>query len=100
VWIRRQRGDDRPLARGDDGHRRLAVPGVRDADDAVRVLAALPFAALRKPVITLPMDIRIAAESARSGFVFTRRGIVQEAAALLAGNRVTRSLRRGATPGS
>ena len=98
MWIRRQRGDDRPLARGDDGHRRLAVPGA--ADDAVRVLAALPFAALRKPVITLPMDIRIAAEAARSGFVFTRRGIVQEAAALLAGNRVTRSLRRGATPGS
>jgi enoyl-CoA hydratase/carnithine racemase len=57
-------------------------------------VAALPFAALRKPVIaavngpavgigatlTLPMDIRIAAESARFGFVFTRRGIVQEAA--------------------
>jgi enoyl-CoA hydratase/carnithine racemase len=58
-------------------------------------VAALPFAALRKPVIaavngpavgigatmTLPMDVRIAAESARFGFVFTRRGIVQEAAA-------------------
>jgi enoyl-CoA hydratase/carnithine racemase len=57
-------------------------------------VASLPFAALRKPVIaavngpavgigatlTLPMDIRIAAESARFGFVFTRRGIVQEAA--------------------
>lgn len=49
---------------------------------------------MRKPVIaaingpavgvgvtmTLPMDIRIAAESARLGFVFTRRGIVTEAA--------------------
>jgi enoyl-CoA hydratase/carnithine racemase len=57
-------------------------------------VAALPFAALRKPVIaavngpavgigatlTLPMDVRIAAGSARFGFVFTRRGIVQEAA--------------------
>ncbi len=57
-------------------------------------VASLPFAALRKPVIaavngpavgigatlTLPMDVRIAAESARFGFVFTRRGIVQEAA--------------------
>jgi enoyl-CoA hydratase/carnithine racemase len=57
-------------------------------------VAALPFAALRKPVIaavngpavgigatlTLPMDVRIAAESARFGFVFARRGIVQEAA--------------------
>jgi enoyl-CoA hydratase/carnithine racemase len=57
-------------------------------------VAALPFAALRKPVIaavngpavgigatmTLPMDVRIAAESARFGFVFARRGIVPEAA--------------------
>jgi enoyl-CoA hydratase/carnithine racemase len=56
-------------------------------------VAALPFAALRKPVIaavngpavgigatlTLPMDIRIAAEGAKIGFVFTRRGIVPEA---------------------
>jgi enoyl-CoA hydratase/carnithine racemase len=29
--------------------------------------------------MTLPMDIRLAAESARMGFVFTRRGIVPEA---------------------
>jgi enoyl-CoA hydratase/carnithine racemase len=57
-------------------------------------VAALSFAALRKPVIaaingpavgigatlTLPMDIRIAAESARFGFVFGRVGIVPEAA--------------------
>jgi enoyl-CoA hydratase/carnithine racemase len=57
-------------------------------------VASLAFAALRKPVIaavngpavgigatlTLPMDVRIAGESARFGFVFTRRGIVQEAA--------------------
>ena len=57
-------------------------------------VASLPFAALRTPVIaavngpavgigatlTLPMDVRIAAGSARFGFVFTRRGIVQEAA--------------------
>ncbi len=57
-------------------------------------VAALPFAALRKPVIaavngpavgigatlTLPMDIRIAAASARFGFVFGRIGIVPEAA--------------------
>ncbi|MGY1914389.1 enoyl-CoA hydratase-related protein [Blastococcus sp. SYSU DS0973] len=57
-------------------------------------VAALPFAALRKPVIaavngpavgigatlTLPMDVRIAAKSARFGFVFGRVGIVPEAA--------------------
>jgi enoyl-CoA hydratase/carnithine racemase len=57
-------------------------------------IAALPFAALRKPVIAavngpavgigatmvLPMDVRIAAESARFGFVFVRRGITPEAA--------------------
>jgi enoyl-CoA hydratase/carnithine racemase len=56
-------------------------------------IASLPFAALRKPVIaavngpavgigatlTLPMDVRIAAESARFGFVFVRRGITPEA---------------------
>lgn len=55
---------------------------------------SLRVAACRKPVIgafngpavgvgvtmTLPMDVRIAAESARFGFVFTRRGIVPEAA--------------------
>ncbi|RRO19875.1 enoyl-CoA hydratase [Saccharopolyspora rhizosphaerae] len=55
---------------------------------------ALRIAAMRKPVIgafngaavgvgvtmTLPMDIRLAAESAKFGFVFTRRGILPEAA--------------------
>lgn len=57
-------------------------------------VAALSFAALRKPVIaavngpavgigatlTLPMDIRIAAASARFGFVFGKVGLVPEAA--------------------
>jgi enoyl-CoA hydratase/carnithine racemase len=57
-------------------------------------VVSLAFAALRKPVIaavngvavgigatmTLPMDVRIAGESARFGFPFTRRGIVPEAA--------------------
>lgn len=55
---------------------------------------SLRIAACRKPVIgafngpavgvgvtmTLPMDVRIAAESARFGLVFSRRGIVPEAA--------------------
>ena len=57
-------------------------------------VASLAFAALRKPVIaaingtavgigatmTLPMDVRLAAESARFGFPFVRRGIMPEAA--------------------
>lgn len=65
-------------------------PAVRD--DGGRVSLRI-FASL-KPVIgvingpavgigltmTLPMDVRIAAEGARFGFVFTRRGIVPEAA--------------------
>jgi enoyl-CoA hydratase/carnithine racemase len=56
-------------------------------------VASLRIAASRKPVIvavngpavgigatmTLPADVRIAAESARFGFVFARRGIVPEA---------------------
>lgn len=62
----------------------------RDAGGVV----SLRIAAARKPVIvavngpaigvgatmTLPADVRIAAESARFGFVFARRGIVPEAA--------------------
>jgi enoyl-CoA hydratase/carnithine racemase len=57
-------------------------------------VTSLAFAALRKPVVaavngaavgigatmTLPMDVRIAGESARFGFPFVRRGIVPEAA--------------------
>jgi enoyl-CoA hydratase/carnithine racemase len=56
--------------------------------------ASLAFAAVRKPVIaaingvavgvgatmTLPMDVRICAASARFGFPFVRRGILPEAA--------------------
>lgn len=45
------------------------------------VIAAINGAAVGVGVtMTLPMDIRLAAESARFGFVFTRRGIVPEAA--------------------
>lgn len=66
------------------------IDGVpRDGGGAVK----MTIAACRKPVIvavngpavgigvtmTLPADVRIAAESARFGFVFARRGIVPEA---------------------
>lgn len=79
---------------GDGRSRRAAhgeIDGVpRDGGGTV----SLRIASCRKPVIgaingpavgvgvtmTLPMDIRIAAEEARFGFVFARRGIVPEAA--------------------
>ena len=65
-------------------------PGIRDGGG----LLTLRIFRCRKPVIgaingaavgigatmTLPMDVRLAADSARFGFVFTRRGIVPEAA--------------------
>jgi enoyl-CoA hydratase/carnithine racemase len=65
----------------------------RDAHRDGGGLVTLRLFDLRKPVIaaingpavgvgatmTLPMDVRIASESARFGFVFTRRGIVPEA---------------------
>ena len=65
-------------------------PGVRDGGG----LLTLRIFACRKPVIgaingaaagigatmTLPMDFRLAADTARFGFVFARRGIVPEAA--------------------
>ena len=80
---------------GESGAERRAVHG--EIDGAPRDgggTVALRIAACRKPGIaafngpaegvgatmTLPLDIRIAAESAKFGFVFTRRGIVPEAA--------------------
>ncbi|HVW42863.1 MAG TPA: enoyl-CoA hydratase-related protein [Amycolatopsis sp.] len=81
-----------PERRAQVGHRSAGtIDGVpRDAGGTV----SLRVAACRKPVIaafngpavgvgatmTLPMDIRIAAESAKFGFVFARRGIVPESA--------------------
>jgi enoyl-CoA hydratase/carnithine racemase len=53
---------------------------------AIRALQKPVIAAVNGPAVgigvtmTLPMDIRLAAQSARFGFVFTRRGLVPEAA--------------------
>jgi len=72
-WRQREREADVPR----DGGGRFAL----------RVFASTKpvIAAINGPAVgvgatmTLPMDIRLAAESARMGFVFTRRGIVPEA---------------------
>lgn len=75
---------------GPDGQVDWSHPGVRDNGG----LLTLRIFNCRKPVIgaingpavgigvtmTLPMDFRLASETARFGFVFARRGIVPEAA--------------------
>jgi len=78
----------------DDMHHRLEDPavlrGVRDTGGRVTlavyrctkpVIAAINGAAVGiGATMTLPMDVRLASESARIGFVFGRLGIVPEAA--------------------
>jgi enoyl-CoA hydratase/carnithine racemase len=64
-----------------------AVPRDGGGQVALRLFACTKpvIAAINGPAVgvgitmTLPMDIRLAAEEARMGFVFTRRGIVPEA---------------------
>jgi enoyl-CoA hydratase/carnithine racemase len=67
---------------GDEPHRdgggRVTL---RIFDSTKPVIAAINGAAVGVGItMTLPMDIRLAAEGAKIGFVFTRRGIVPEAA--------------------
>ena len=81
-------GQENPVR--DDGSVDWDSPGIRDGGGKV----TLRIFACKKPVIgaingaavgigatmQLPMDFRLASESARFGFVFARRGIVPEAA--------------------
>ena len=86
---RRDRPDPSGTATGPDGQIDWAHPSVRDGGGRV----TLRIFECRKPVIAaingpavgigatmlLPMDVRLASERARIGFVFARRGIVPEA---------------------
>jgi enoyl-CoA hydratase/carnithine racemase len=82
------RGDESPV--GPNGDLRYASESARDGGGRVtlRIFECLKpvIAAINGPAVgigatmTLPMDIRLASENARIGFVFARRGIVPEAA--------------------
>jgi enoyl-CoA hydratase/carnithine racemase len=72
-WRDRQEVDEIPR----DGGGQVAL---RIFDLTKPVIAAINGPAVGVGItMTLPMDIRLAAEKARIGFVFTRRGIVPEA---------------------
>jgi enoyl-CoA hydratase/carnithine racemase len=71
----RARGVDDPVPRDNGGQFTLRV-----FDSTKPVIAAINGPAVGVgATMTLPMDIRLAADDARIGFVFTRRGIVPEA---------------------
>jgi enoyl-CoA hydratase/carnithine racemase len=73
-WRARQHSDEPPR----DGGGRVTL---RIFDCTKPVIAAINGAAVGVGItMTLPMDIRLVAEGAKIGFVFTRRGIVPEAA--------------------
>jgi enoyl-CoA hydratase/carnithine racemase len=72
-WRERQSGDEAPRDNG--GQFTLRV-----FESVKPVIAAINGPAVGVGItMTLPMDIRLAADDARMGFVFTRRGIVPEA---------------------
>jgi enoyl-CoA hydratase/carnithine racemase len=71
----RGRESDGPVPRDNGGRLTLRV-----FESTKPVIAAINGPAVGiGATMTLPMDIRLAADSARFGFVFTRRGIVPEA---------------------
>ena len=90
TFDREARKDRPPVPNGPDGKPDLSHDSARDGGGRM----TLRIFACRKPVIAavngpavgigatmlLPMDIRIASEDARFGFVFSQRGIVPEAA--------------------
>src|SRR5436305_8191130 len=72
----RERGVEDDVPR--DGGGRLTL---RIFESTKPVIAAINGAAVGVGItMTLPMDVRLVAEGAKIGFVFTRRGIVPEAA--------------------
>jgi enoyl-CoA hydratase/carnithine racemase len=72
-WRERQAGHDVPR----DGGGRFTL---RVFESTKPVIAAINGPAVGVGItMTLPMDVRVAAEGAKMGFVFTRRGIVPEA---------------------
>jgi enoyl-CoA hydratase/carnithine racemase len=72
----RKRGGSQPVPRDNGGEFTLRI-----FDSTKPVIAAINGPAVGVgATMTLPMDIRLAAEDARIGFVFARRGIVPEAA--------------------
>ncbi|MEA2445850.1 MAG: hypothetical protein QOJ12_3142 [Thermoleophilales bacterium] len=72
-WRARQSNDEVPR----DGGGQVAL---RIFDSTKPVIAAINGPAVGVGItMTLPMDIRLAADEAKMGFVFTRRGIVPEA---------------------
>jgi enoyl-CoA hydratase/carnithine racemase len=90
TFDREARADRPPIPNGPDGQPDLSHDSARDGGGRI----TLRIFDARKPVIAavngpavgigvtmlLPMDIRIASEEARFGFVFSQRGIVPEAA--------------------